>query len=119
MVSATVNGRTLECSGVSTSPGVVSRTLTLQVEDLLGHIREIFCFSSTKQLKFNASAFTSAGMLAVVAFVECVTVSCKAREDNLSLEKVSVHVLQYNLYYCEYLRVILYEGAGGGCMHVT
>ena len=33
VVSATVNGRTLECSGVSTSSGVVSRTLTLQVED--------------------------------------------------------------------------------------
>ena len=33
VVSATMNGRTLECSGVSTSSGVVSRTLTLQVED--------------------------------------------------------------------------------------
>ena len=33
VVSATVNGRTLECSGVSTSSGGVSRTLTLQVED--------------------------------------------------------------------------------------
>ena len=29
----TVNGRTLECSGVSTSSGAVSRTLTLQVEE--------------------------------------------------------------------------------------
>ena len=33
VVSATVNGRTLECSGVSTSSGAVSRTLTLQVEE--------------------------------------------------------------------------------------
>ena len=33
VVSAIVNGRTLECSGVSTSSGAVSRTLTLQVED--------------------------------------------------------------------------------------
>ena len=33
VVSATVNGRALECSGVSTSSGAVSRTLTLQVED--------------------------------------------------------------------------------------
>ena len=33
VVSATVNGRTLECSGVSTSSGGVSRTLTLQVEE--------------------------------------------------------------------------------------
>ena len=36
VVSTTVNGRTLECSGVSTSSGVVSRTLTLQVEDPIG-----------------------------------------------------------------------------------
>ena len=33
VVSATVNGRTLQCSGVSTSSGAVSRTLTLQVEE--------------------------------------------------------------------------------------
>ena len=33
VVSATVNGRTLECSGVSTLSGAVSRTLTLQVEE--------------------------------------------------------------------------------------
>ena len=33
VVSAIVNGRTLECSGVSTSSGAVSRTLTLQVEE--------------------------------------------------------------------------------------
>ena len=33
VVSAIVNGRTLECSGVSNSSGGVSRTLTLQVED--------------------------------------------------------------------------------------
>ena len=33
VVSAIVNGRTLECSSVSTSSGAVSRTLTLQVEE--------------------------------------------------------------------------------------
>ena len=38
VVSATVNGRTLECSGVSTSSGGVSRTLTLQVEDPISKI---------------------------------------------------------------------------------
>ena len=38
VVSATVNGRTLECSGVSTSSGAVSRTLTLQVEDPISKI---------------------------------------------------------------------------------
>ena len=38
VVSATVNGRTLECSGVSISSGAVSRTLTLQVEDPISKI---------------------------------------------------------------------------------
>ena len=38
VVSATVNGRILECSGVSTSSGGVIRTLTLQVEESLSKI---------------------------------------------------------------------------------
>ena len=38
VVSATVNGRILECSGVSASSGAVSRTLTLQVEDPISKI---------------------------------------------------------------------------------
>ena len=38
VVSATVNGRILQCSGVSTSSGGVSRTLTLQVEESISKI---------------------------------------------------------------------------------
>ena len=49
VVSATVNGRTLECSGVSTSSGVhaVSRTLTLQVEESISKFNN---FSATPQV---------------------------------------------------------------------
>ena len=43
VVSVIVNGRTLECSGVSTSSGAVSRILTLQVEDPECMLHEIIC----------------------------------------------------------------------------
>ena len=58
VVSATVNGRTLECSGVSTSSGAVSRTLTLLVEESINKFIMLYIIIIVSLPKYSVTLTT-------------------------------------------------------------
>ena len=82
--------RTLECSGVSTSSGVVSRTLTLQVEDPIGkNACHMILFATqlcTLRIPFydTNKKFTMTNYISHILFVEWYTMMC-----------MNVHVYMY------------------------